>query len=192
MKKLGFYFNMDACIGCRTCQIACKDKNNLEVGALYRKVESYEAGKFPQPKYYHFSRTCNHCENPACMAACPTDSYSVAADGTVQHNMLTCIGCLSCKDACPYDVPQFFEEIEKVHKCDFCKDLIDQGQSPACVDACLQRCLEWGDLDELKKKYGSGSVSELPVTAPADMTGPSALIKPKAGALDTKPVRVEI
>lgn len=192
MKKLGFYFNMDACIGCRTCQIACKDKNNLDVGVLYRKVRSYEAGDYPNPKYYHLASTCNHCENPACLEVCPTESYTVAEDGTVQHNWDTCIGCLACKDACPYDVPQHFEEAEKVHKCDFCKDLIDKGQNPVCVDSCLQRCIRWGSLDELKSKYGSDSVFEIPATPSADMTGPSVLITPKTGAKIENPTQVNI
>ena len=69
---LGFYFDMTACIGCKTCQIACKDKNDLPLGTLYRNIESYETGEFPKPGAYHLSVSCNHCEKPACVEMCPT------------------------------------------------------------------------------------------------------------------------
>ena len=54
---LGFYFDANKCIGCRTCQIACKDKNNLEVGVLFRQVRTFETGSYPDAKMYHFSRS---------------------------------------------------------------------------------------------------------------------------------------
>ena len=57
----GFYFNQQMCIGCRTCQVACKDKNDLEVGYLFRRVESFEVGEFPAPATFHYSGACNHC-----------------------------------------------------------------------------------------------------------------------------------
>lgn len=63
MGKLGFYFDMRACIGCRACQIACKDKNRRETaGVLYREVHTYEAGKYPDAGMFHLSMACNHCE----------------------------------------------------------------------------------------------------------------------------------
>lgn len=66
----GFYFDMTRCIGCRACQVACKDKNRLEVGTLYRNVKSYTVGTFPNVKSYSYSGSCNHCENPICLANC--------------------------------------------------------------------------------------------------------------------------
>ena len=79
----GFYFDMTRCIGCRACQVACKDKNRLEVGTLYRNVKSYTVGTFPNVKSYSYSGSCNHCENPICLANCPTGAISKAEDGTV-------------------------------------------------------------------------------------------------------------
>lgn len=89
----GFYFNQQACIGCRTCQVACKDKNDLEVGYLFRRVESFEVGEFPKPATFHYSGACNHCHTPACAEVCPAGAtYINEEDGTVQHDDEACIG----------------------------------------------------------------------------------------------------
>ena len=71
------------CTGCRTCQVACKDKNRLDVGTLFREVKSYEVGSYPDVTFYHMTMSCNHCENPACVSACPVGAMYVAEDGTV-------------------------------------------------------------------------------------------------------------
>ena len=93
-KRMGFYFDQNSCVGCKTCQVACKDKNDLEVGTLFRHVVDFEVGEFPSVKSYHYAATCNHCENPACVEACPTAAmYIDETDGTVQHDDEKCIGC---------------------------------------------------------------------------------------------------
>ncbi len=111
MSKMGFYFNQKKCVGCRTCQVACKDKNDLEVGELFRHVTSYQAGKYPNAMLYHYAATCNHCMDPACVAACPNGAmYVDEEDGTVQHDDTKCLGCQYCVEACPYSVPVYIEE----------------------------------------------------------------------------------
>lgn len=98
----GFYFNQQMCIGCRTCQVACKDKNDLEVGYLFRRVESFEVGEFPAPATFHYSGACNHCHTPACVEVCPAGAtYINEEDGTVQHDDEACIGCGYCVKAVP-------------------------------------------------------------------------------------------
>lgn len=179
MGKLGFYFNMNNCIGCHTCQIACKDKNDLPVGVNFRKVSTFETGAYPTARLYHFSGACNHCENPACVAACPTGAMYICEDGTVQHDDEICIGCQACVKACPYGQPALIESLGIVHKCDSCKALRDAGQNPVCVDSCLHRAIEFGDLDELRAKHaGEGLVSELPCM-PESITNPSVVINPR-------------
>ena len=71
MTQLGFYYDMTICTGCKTCQIACNDKNDLGVNTLFREVQRFDGGAFPEPWFYHLSLGCNHCEKPACVAACP-------------------------------------------------------------------------------------------------------------------------
>ena len=184
MGKLGFYFDATMCTGCRTCQVACKDKNRLDVGTLFREVKSYEVGSYPDVTFYHMTMSCNHCENPACVAACPVGAMYVAEDGTVLHDEALCIGCQACVQACPYGAPKYIEEKQKVGKCDACAAIRAAGGNPVCVDACPLRALEFGDLDELVKKHaGAELVNELPVLPKADATGPSLLIEPKQSML---------
>lgn len=185
MGQLGFYFNEAACSGCRACQVACKDRNDLPVGIFYRHVTSYQTGTYPQASIYHHSATCNHCASPACVANCPTGAMQKADDGTVVHDDSACVGCQTCVRSCPYAVPQFFEEAAVVGKCDSCRSQRDAGNNPVCVDACCMRALDFGDLDALATKYGQGLVRDMPYLPSSDETNPSTLILPKAAALAT-------
>ncbi|MEA1961395.1 MAG: DMSO/selenate family reductase complex B subunit [Bacillota bacterium] len=177
MTQLGFYFDMTKCTGCRTCQIACKDKNELPVGTLFRMVKTFEGGKYPNPWVYHLSMTCNHCADPQCVKNCPTGCrYKREEDGLVLQDMDKCIGCGYCIMSCPYGFPQRLEN-GKVSNCNMCVDLLDQGLNPACVDACMTRALDFGDIDKLKAKYGG--TSDLSVLPSSSITNPSVLIKAK-------------
>lgn len=180
MGRLGFYFDQGCCSGCRTCQIACKDVNDLDVGTLFRKVDTFECGTYPNASIVHSSLSCNHCESPACVAKCPTGAmYKDEETGLVLHDDGECIACESCVKACPYGAPSLVESRGVVQKCDACVKLRENGEEPACVASCVMRCLRFGDLDELKERYGSdGLVDELPYL-PSPDTAPSLLVKPK-------------
>ncbi len=181
MGRKGFYYDQSACIGCRTCQAACKNKNQLEVGTLFRQVHTFETGKFPAPVSYHYAATCNHCENPACVAVCPNAAMFIdETDGTVQHDDTKCIGCQYCVNACPYGVPQYIEAKSKSHKCDACYQLRALGEQPACVAACPMRALEFGEIDDLRAAHPN-AVNQIAVLPDASQTNPSV-------AIDAKPV----
>lgn len=183
--SLGFYLDMTRCSGCGTCVYACKNRLDLGmVGVLPRRVGRYEVGTFPQVKGYSVTVSCNHCENPACIRNCPTGAMYKAEDGSVLHNDDACIGCRSCIMACPYGAPQFLETEGIVVKCDTCKALRDADMNPVCVNACPSRALDFGDLDELRQKYGSDLVSEIAVLPDASLTEPNLLIKARESALD--------
>jgi anaerobic dimethyl sulfoxide reductase subunit B (iron-sulfur subunit) len=79
-----------------------------------------------------------------------------------------------CVWSCPYEGPQYNKEEGKVGKCDGCADLVDQGENPACVDACLMRAIEFGDIKELRKKYGAHA--NLKVLADYKITNPSITV----------------
>ena len=190
MARKGFYYDQTVCIGCRTCQVACKNKNQLEVGTLFRQVNSFEIGSFPNVRLYHHASTCNHCEAPACVVACPDGAmYIDDEDGTVQHDDSKCIDCNYCVEACPYGVPQYIEELGVVHKCDACIQLRSNGEQPACVAACPMRALEFGDVEELAAKHPD-AVKDIAILPDSSTTNPNTLILPKDAALESEYVSV--
>jgi anaerobic dimethyl sulfoxide reductase subunit B (iron-sulfur subunit) len=146
-------------------------------------VKTFETGSFPSPGIYHLSTTCNHCKNPKCVEGCPTGAmHKLEANGIVDYDPNICIGCKYCIWNCPYEVPQYIEEKGIINKCDACKDLVAKGKNPVCVDSCIMRCIDFGELDDLKRKYGEDVVSELPILPSASITNPSVLIKPRKNA----------
>lgn len=176
MTRKGFYFDSTRCVGCKTCQVACKLKNHLPAGVTYRAVANYQVGEYPKAKYYHISHSCNHCENPACVRSCPTGAmHKNEADGTVQHNDEVCIGCRSCAMACPYGVPVYLEEEGIVGKCNGCIDTREADGAPTCVAACGTRALEFGDFDELQAKH-PGAVTKTACLPSDQITHPSSLV----------------
>lgn len=192
MTQFGFYFNQNECIGCRVCQIACGDRNDLKAGTTLRTVQSYETGSYPEATIYHFAATCNHCENPACVANCPTGACQKdPGDGTVFRDYEVCIGCGMCVNSCPYGHPKLLEEEKKSIKCDGCKSFRDAGQNPVCVDACVMRAIDYGEIEELKAKYPD-AVVDLPILPSSSETNPSAVITPYPAALqeDFKPFTI--
>jgi len=189
-KQLGFYVRQDRCVGCFTCQIACKDKHDLAVGQNFRKVKKIEGGGYTKDglgyvnNVYAFwtSLACNHCKNPKCVTGCPTGAMTKnPEDGIVYVNQSKCIGCGYCAMNCPYGAPQLNVKTGKMGKCDLCRDLLAKGERPACVEACPMRVLDYGDMDELKKKYeGSADGKGLPDSV---ITEPSLLIHPHRHAI---------
>ena len=182
--SLGFYVDLQRCIGCRTCQVACKDRRDLQsAGPRPRRVDSFECGTYPDVSLFHLALSCNHCDDPACVAGCPTAALHKAGDGTVQYDADRCVVCRNCMTVCPYGAPQHDEDANLIAKCDACKALRDAGRNPVCVDACPMRALEFGELDELRAAHGGDLTSELPVLPSADVTHPNMLLRPSAGAL---------
>lgn len=191
-KQLGFYFDSSACTGCKACAIACKDRSSLPVGVNWRHITDYGGGGWvPDPNHhelwisnsvyvYSLSTSCMHCQEPACVNVCPTTAMHKREDGIVLVDADKCIGCRYCEWACPYGAPQFSEEKGVMTKCDFCQDLQAKGENPACVDACPMRALEFGDLDELRAKYGDlQAVDPLP---DPEITKPSFVMTPHKNA----------
>lgn len=184
-KQLAFYFDASACTGCKACQVACQDKNDLPAEIVWRRVFHYGGGGWikqgniflPNNIFaYSVSTACYHCQKPLCLEVCPAQAITKRADGVVLINADRCIGCRYCEWACPYGAPQFNEKAKVMTKCNFCYDLLDQGQNPACVDACVMRALDFGDIEELRLKYGDiDAIEPLP---PSNITQPSMVITP--------------
>jgi len=154
-----FHFDATACVGCRCCEVACNEQNNNPADIKWRRVGEMEAGIFPNVLQMFNSMSCNHCIDPACLIGCPTESYiKIDETGIVVHDDDSCIGCQYCTWNCPYGVPTYHEERNIVTKCHMCHERLDEGQSPACVQACPAGAImieavnveEWlaGDIDE--------------------------------------------
>lgn len=187
---IGFYFDMTRCIGCRACQVACKDKNRLDVGITFRNAHTYTTGTFPNIGMFAATFSCNHCDSPACVANCPTGAMFKSEDGAVLHKDDVCIGCKTCVNSCPYQVPVLDEEMGISRKCDSCVAIRQAGGQPACVAGCPNRALDFGEIEDLKAKYGDGLVNETTVHADPSMTSPSLLIKVKDAATTGEPTEV--
>lgn len=189
MTQYAFFHDCDACIGCKGCVIACKDKNDLDLGQKFRRVVDFAGGSWEVDEdgicrqsgafVYSVSFSCMHCENPACVTVCPTGAMQKDPEtGVVFVDESKCIGCGSCAMACPYGAPFVDREKGYSRKCDMCRDLLAEGENPACVDACQMRCLKVGPLEELRAEHGDiSAVSPLP-TAEAAGTGPSVVFHP--------------
>jgi len=182
--QLAFYFNQTRCIGCYTCVIACKDWNNLPSGpASWRRVITIEKGKFSNVSVAFLSMGCFHCTNPPCMAACPTNAITKRGeDGIVIVDKEICLGkdkCgMICKDACPYDAPQFEDRFDaKMQKCNMCFDRWIERKKPICVDSCLTRALDAGPLQEIQAIYGD--IREAKGFLYSPKVRPSVVFKPK-------------
>lgn len=182
--QYGFYFDADRCGSCKACVMACRDKNDTLLGLKNRNVIDFGGGRWVekdglvQPEnvfVYSLSISCNHCESPACVANCPTGAMTKRdEDGIVYVDESMCIGCGTCANACPYGAPKVNAERGVTSKCNFCMDYLDEGGRPACVDACLMRCLDFGDIAELRGKYGDVcDVAPLPAS---DETRPSLVL----------------
>jgi len=151
--QLGFIHNNVDCIGCRACEMACKDKNGLAPGPRFRRVQYIEGGTYPDVFAYKVNMSCNHCAEPACLPTCPTGAiFKRKQDGIVDIDSTLCIGCRRCEAACPFGAPQFDPVENIVKKCNMCVDEIEAGRKPYCVMACMMRVLDIGPVDEIWSK----------------------------------------
>jgi formate dehydrogenase iron-sulfur subunit len=168
--KYGLLIDETRCTGCRGCQVACKQWNDLE-GTETKNTGSYtnppslnadtwmmidfkEVEVDGELKWSFLNRRCMHCEHPACVSACPVGALKKHDDGPVLWNEDRCIGCRYCMVACPFDVPTFtwdagLAEGTKIRKCNLCIDRISNGLEPACVKTCPTGALVFGGRDDM-------------------------------------------
>ncbi|ODU25249.1 MAG: hypothetical protein ABS95_00545 [Verrucomicrobia bacterium SCN 57-15] len=137
MPKVGWIIDLKKCIGCRSCQVACKAENRTPLRTDWRYVVEREKGDYPNVKREFISLACNHCDEPACKKSCPVGAISKRADGVVLIDQDKCIGCRYCTFACPYGAPRIDTDTGKVSKCTMCVHRLDAGLRPACEATCL-------------------------------------------------------
>ncbi len=152
MARYAMVFDLDGCLGCKSCMIACKQENNVDIGIYWNKIRTVGPnGKYPDLEMYYMPELCQECENPPCVEVCPTGASYKRKDGITLIENDKCIGCESCIDACPYGARSMNSENIAV-KCNLCAQKIDGGEKPACVDICPAKCRIFGDLDDPKSE----------------------------------------
>jgi len=171
------YIDTTTCIGCKACEVACQEWNDLGV-ITTTQTGTYQTLPTLDAQYWNLIRfnehqfegglawlmrkdQCMHCEDPGCLAACPAPGAIVQySNGIVDVNPDQCIGCKYCETGCPFDVPRFHAVTGKMSKCTLCVDRTSVGLEPACVKACPTGCLQFGSKDDMVA-LGNARVTQL-------------------------------
>jgi anaerobic dimethyl sulfoxide reductase subunit B (iron-sulfur subunit) len=157
--QYGFYFDQSRCSGCRACAVACKNWNALPPEPLkFLRIYEYEKGDFPDVRVHIQWIPCYHCEEPACIAHCPSEAiYKENSYGAVLIDSEKCDGCRICYEFCPYGALVFENDKvnSRIYKCNMCIQRLEQGLQPICVSACPTRALDFGPLNSLVERYGN-------------------------------------
>ncbi len=164
-EQVGMLIDVSKCMGCRGCQVACKQWNQLpatktKFGGSYQNpprlaattwtmVNFVEPAKTREeftknPQWLFRKQQCLHCDNPACVTACPTGAARKQDNGVVYINQESCAGCKYCIEACPFKTPHSDPKTGTARKCWMCFDRLKNGLAPACVTACPTGAVEFG------------------------------------------------
>jgi len=141
--------DLDRCWGCRACEVACKQELGLGPGPRPMRVIDSEAREAAGRLVRDFVPTlCQHCDDPACQAACPEAAIVREEDGTVQIIEGSCTGCGACAAACPFGVIEA-REGERPVKCTLCRRRRGEGGVPSCAQHCIGGAITLADEDRL-------------------------------------------
>ena len=187
--RMGFFTDTSVCIGCKACEVACKEwngvpedgieltgmsyDNSVGLGAdTWRHVAFIEQRKpvadgQDQFRWLMASDVCKHCTHAACLDVCPTGALFRTEFGTVVVQQDVCNGCGYCVSACPYGVIDRREDDGRAWKCTLCYDRLGAGLEPACAKACPTESIQFGPLDELHDR-AAGRLAQLHAAGVAD------------------------
>src|SRR5215470_1976724 len=171
------YIDTSTCIGCKACEVACQEWNDLPIAAT-EQTGTYQTMPTMRANYWNLIQfrevttsrglewllrkdQCMHCDDPGCLRACPAPGAIVQYEnGIVDVNPERCIGCGMCETGCPFDVPRYHEKTAKMSKCTLCVDRVEVGLEPACIKACPTGCLHFGTKSDMLAA-GQRRVAEL-------------------------------
>ena len=168
-ERMGFFTDTSVCIGCKACEVACKEWNGVpddgfnllgmsydNTGGLsansWRHVAFIEQPAAPDFRWLMMSDVCKHCTHAACLDVCPTGALFRTEFDTVVVQEDICNGCGYCIPACPYGVIDQRKGDGRAWKCTMCYDRIGDGLMPACATACPTESIQYGPLDELRAR----------------------------------------
>ncbi|MEA2390859.1 MAG: formate dehydrogenase iron-sulfur subunit [Solirubrobacteraceae bacterium] len=182
--RMGFFTDTSLCIGCKACEVACKQWNGNAEDGLDFTAESYDnTSALGADTWRHVafieqsaptvvddeqdgfrwlmsSDVCKHCTSAACLEVCPTGALSRTEFGTVVVQEDVCNGCGYCIPACPFGVIDQRKEDGRAWKCTLCYDRLKDDQEPACAKACPTESIQFGELEDLRAR-AAGRVQEL-------------------------------
>lgn len=147
MTRYAMSIDLNRCIGCQACIVACKTENEVPLGYFRLRLRETVIGTFPNLQGEFRMEQCFHCENSPCVSVCATGATYRTADGFVLVDASKCTGCKACVVACPYKM-RFINPSGTAEKCTFCVHRIAEGQLPACVETCPSGARAFGDLDQ--------------------------------------------
>ena len=173
--RMGFFTDTSVCIGCKACEVACKEWNGVPEDGLAFLATSYDnTGALGASTWRHVafieqrrgdevtgpggmrwlmsSDVCKHCTSAACLEVCPTGALIRTEFGTVVVQPDVCNGCGYCVPACPFGVIDRREEDGRAWKCTLCYDRLKDDRPPACAQACPTQSIQFGPLLELRRK----------------------------------------
>ncbi|WP_433188677.1 4Fe-4S dicluster domain-containing protein [Actinoallomurus sp. CA-150999] len=174
-ERRGFFTDTSVCIGCKACEVACKEWNAVpddgftltgmsydNTGALgastwrhvafVEQTRQHQVGDGDGTRWLMASDVCKHCTHAACLDVCPTGALIRTELGTVVVQEDICNGCAYCVSACPYGVIDRREDDGRAWKCTLCYDRTGDGLEPACAKACPTDSIQYGPLDELRER----------------------------------------
>jgi formate dehydrogenase iron-sulfur subunit len=162
--------DVSKCIGCKACQTACMEWNDLrdEVGknvGVYDNPADLTEHSWTVMRFSEYENTegdlewlirkdgCMHCEDPGCLKACPSPGAIVQyTNGIVDFHEENCIGCGYCVTGCPFNVPRISKQDNRAYKCTLCSDRVAVGQEPACVKTCPTGAIMFGTKEDMHQQ----------------------------------------
>jgi formate dehydrogenase iron-sulfur subunit len=147
-------YDATLCIGCKLCEQACAQRNNLPYDERIAAEDRRSDHKFTvvlAEGDKHMRRLCMHCLDPTCVSVCPVAALRKTPDGPVVYEEGRCIGCRYCMLACPFDAPKYEwrKALPRVRKCDMCAGRIASGRPTACAEACPTGATKFGEREAL-------------------------------------------
>jgi Fe-S-cluster-containing dehydrogenase component len=149
-----FLIDIDSCVRCHACEIACRQEHDLsvETGSCWCRVITVGPRRLEGKLHMDFvPLACFHCDEPACAAACPNSAISKSDDGLVLVDEKACNGCKLCLHACLYGCMSFHTVKHVAGHCDLCRERVEFGIEPACVQHCIGGALQFVTTEELRQ-----------------------------------------